>query len=235
MAGQAVELRSRLHHEYPDRPPDWQALASAQALHGSTLTRLGRFPEAEAALASAVDFQQRIVGATDTRGRREELAVFVCSLAWLRLRRSDRSVEIDRLLTLLTTVGGAWPDQRHRLAMLGLAHYRLGNRAQAVDALLRGSRAGSGDRPPDPAATDDFVVRHIAAGQEEEEAPALNAFCLAMAYYRLGRAAEAGDSYRCGLRLSRTDTPRSNYRTGAEEALRTEAAVLGTLASSPSR
>jgi tRNA A-37 threonylcarbamoyl transferase component Bud32/tetratricopeptide (TPR) repeat protein len=84
--GRSVELRRKLRDDFPTLPHYWHALASGSALHGGILARLGRFADAEAALAEALPLQEKVVEETGIGRRREELAVFTATLAWLRLR-----------------------------------------------------------------------------------------------------------------------------------------------------
>jgi tetratricopeptide (TPR) repeat protein len=229
---QAVHLRRTLLDEFPTHPPYWHALASAYAFQGDILARLGRFSEAETAFAAALSFQQKVVEFEENQEfsgvgrRREELAIFSSSLAWLRLRQPAAEAVVRKLLPLLKRARDMAPlGEKYRLTLLGLAYYRLGAWDEAV-AILR--QAGSARPTGDKACrwtTDEPVIRQTAEDQEAA-APALNAFCLAMAYHHLGRASESRDAYRLGLSLSDPKEALSPFQAAELRSIRAEAERL---------
>jgi serine/threonine-protein kinase len=234
---QDVHLLRTLQADFPNHPPYWHALASAYGFQGGILARLGRFPEAEAAFTAALNFQQKMVEFDSDQEfsgvgrRREELAIFSSSLAWLWLRQPAAEAEVRKLLPLLQRARAMVPmGEKYRLTLVGLAHYRLGAWNEAV-AVLR--QADGGRSPGDLACrwtTDDPIIRQTAEDQEAA-APALNAFCLAMAYHHLGRAGESRDAYRLGLCLSGPEGALSPFQAAELRIIRVEAErILGPTA-----
>jgi tetratricopeptide (TPR) repeat protein len=233
-AGLSVDLRRRFQDDfYRDAPPQWHALAAARMFHGSILARLGRFREAEVVLAAALPLQEKVVEVTQNGRRGEELAVLEGSLAWLRLRQPVSGSTVRELLPRLQRARALAPrGERFRLALLGLAHYRLGDWDQALTVLRQpdaGPAPGSG---PCRWTTDDSLIRRMAEHQEDI-APVVRAFCLAMTYHRLGRREEAVDCYRRGLRLSQAQQTLPGFRSVDVETIRAEAADLLGLREQP--
>jgi RNA polymerase sigma factor (sigma-70 family) len=234
-AGRGVDLRRELQDDFfRNTVLQWQALASARDLHAGILARLGRFGEAEAAFAVALPSLEKVAEVSRSRRRWEDLAVLEDGLAWLRLRRPAAESGLRELLPRLRRARTEAPAaERSRLALLGLAYYRLGDWEQAL-AVLRQLDAG-----PDPGGgpsrwtTDDHLLRRMGEHQEEVAA-AVHAFCLAMTYHRLGRPVEVLDCYRLGLRLSEAQQTPPGFRSVDVETIRAEAADLLGLCEQPS-
>jgi serine/threonine protein kinase/tetratricopeptide (TPR) repeat protein len=223
----AVSLRRRSLEDYPTHPPHWHALGADSAVHGCILARQGRFPEAEAEFGTALTFQERIAQSVVTNARcREELAVMDGSLAWLKLRQPSAATSVQELLPRLQRARDAAPTgERFRLTLIGLAHYRLGEWKLAEKTLGQTDT----DRPMGSGScrwtTDDHLMRRIAEHQEEV-ADAVNAFCLAMSYHRLGQASKAMDCYRRGLRLSQAQRTPTGFRSVDVDTIQVEAEAL---------
>jgi serine/threonine protein kinase len=228
-ACRGVDLRRKLQDDFlRDACWGWQALASTLGFHGATLARLGRYREAEAAFAEALPLLEKVAELNGNGRRWEEFAVLDGSLSWLRVRQSAPGSAVHELLPRLERARTKAPTgERFRLTLLGLAHYRLGNwdRSLAVLRQADPSPAVGGERCR--WTTDDCLIR-VMAEHQEEVAPAVNAFCQAMAYHRLGQVAEATDCYRRGLKRLQDPVGRPSFGFVDVETIRAEAeAVLG--------
>jgi hypothetical protein len=128
--------------------------------------------------------------------------------------------EVVRLLERAHEMAPA--GERYRLTLLGLAHYRLRNWAEAATTLWRADEVPAG---PCRWTTDDPLIRRTAQ-EQENVAPAVNAFCLAMAYHQSGRVAEATDCYRRALSRVQDPNVTPGFRFVDVETLRAEAEVI---------
>jgi tetratricopeptide (TPR) repeat protein len=226
-ASQSVDLRRKLQDDFlRDLPWEWQAGASAHGFHAAILARLGRFREARAALVEAVPLMAKVAEVTECGRRWEEFATLEGNLAWLYLRQRAADNMARELLPRLQRARTKAPaGEQFRLILLGLAHYRLGDWDQSL-TVLRQAHADHGAAGARCRwTTDDSEIRKIAEHQEEV-APAVQAFCLAMAYHRLGRPTEARESYQVGLRRIQDQRTPPGFRSVDVETLRAEAEDL---------
>jgi tetratricopeptide (TPR) repeat protein len=221
----SLALRRKFREDFPSSDRIWHSLASGYALHGGILSRLGQFRKAEDAFSAALPLQEQVVKATGIDRRREELAVLIGGLAWIRLRQPRAAAAVGEVVPLLRRAREMAPaGERYRLTLLGLAYYRLGKWEEGVATLRLADEVPAA---PCRWTTDDPLIRWTAE-EQEDIAPTVNAFCLAMAYHRSGRVAEATDYYRRGLNRGQDQHVPPRFRFVDVETIRAEVeAVLG--------
>jgi tetratricopeptide (TPR) repeat protein len=194
--GRALEIRTKQHGDYPERN-NWNGLAFAHWKRGRLLALMGRPREAREAYLQAVDYQQGAVNALPGSAfRRYELALMLGELGWHYLFGPARDQDAPKALRVVQEALELAPDTAAYLrALQGLAHYRLGEPAEAITA-LEGARTDleSPDRSRGWTKADDtYLVQ--SARRKEGAAPGLILWLLAMSHHRQGATTKAADYY----------------------------------------
>jgi tetratricopeptide (TPR) repeat protein len=183
---EALAIRDAIAAELPEAD-HFRDLAIAHGRLGRVLAQLGRIAEAIAERERALELWDRLArrlpSDPDLRAHRADA---LNDLAWLLAAESDpalldppKAVRLaDEAVRLAPDLGAGWNT-------LGVARYRAGDWAGAVDALERSAAAG----PPGGTAFDHFF--------------------LAMAFQRLGDEGRARDSL--GRAIDRADRHRPGH------------------------
>jgi tetratricopeptide (TPR) repeat protein len=196
---EAVAIREAIATDLPEADHE-RELAIARGRLGRALAQLGRIAEAIAERGRALEHWDRLAirlpGDPDLRARRADA---LNDLAWLLAAESDPALlDAPRAVRLADEAVRLDPDREAGWNTLGVARYRAGDWAGAVEALERSVALG----PPGGTAFDHFF--------------------LAMAFQRLGDEARARDSF--GRAVDWSDRHRSGHPDLAR--FRDEAAAL---------
>jgi serine/threonine protein kinase/tetratricopeptide (TPR) repeat protein len=225
--GRALAIRRRVNGDFPNMPYCWHGLAMTYCNQGRILIHRGRREEARDSFAEAVRFQEKAAADNPQHlGLRQNLALLYADLAWFDLLGPVPERDAREALRLAQKATELIPDLPAYWTVVGVAHYRLGDWANATACLERAVQLNDRtDQPLRGWVADTGILKRMAERQART-ALALNWFFLAMCQSRRGLKDEAAKSYERALQRWEAQQIDEPSHAAELQATRCEAAEL---------